>query len=94
MKYPEDWTEFSRRVISFNNQLCESYGFKTDACPFVFTADGQFIGDTQTFVQHINEKFGIKISLTREQIMKRTEFNTACINEKHERVFFLKNLVN
>jgi len=53
----------------------------------VFTVEGKLIGDTQAFMQHIQQKFGIKISLTREQIAKRTEHNTETVNEKHERVY-------
>ncbi len=66
--------------------MCHAYGFKTEACPFVFTTDGQFIGDAQTFFTHIQSKFGIKANVAREQILKRTEQNVATVAEKHERV--------
>jgi len=87
IKYPEDWPDFSTKI-------CEGYGFKTDACPFVFTTDGQFIGDAPSFMSHIQTKFGIKSSISREQIQKRTEHNTSIIAEKHERVLFSKTYKN
>ena len=39
------------------SQLCRSYGFYTRSCPFIFTLEGEPIGDGADFVEHVRLRY-------------------------------------
>ena len=38
-------------------QVCRSYGFYRRYCPFVYTLEGELIGDGAMFIEHIRARY-------------------------------------
>lgn len=72
IKHQSEWPEFL-------DSVCRSYGFADKTCPLIFTLEGTLIGDGSGFVEHIREKYGKVLSMSKETQQKRTRENMANI---------------
>ena len=63
-------------------QVCRSFGFYENCCPLVYTIEGTLIGDGASFVEHVRERYGKVLGVTKEIQKKRTQDNLAIINEE------------
>mmetsp|Transcript_1986 Transcript_1986/g.3492 ORF Transcript_1986/g.3492 Transcript_1986/m.3492 type:complete len:288 (+) Transcript_1986:10-873(+) len=76
IKDASEWNEFV-------DSVCRSYGFEKKSCPIVYTLEGTLIGDGREFVEHIRDKYGKTLQVTKEQQKNRTKLN---IDENEERM--------
>ena len=74
IKDPTEWSEFIDGV-------CRSYGFDKKTCPIVYTLEGTLIGDGRDFVDHVRDKFGKALTITKEAARARIKL-TVEDNEK------------
>ena len=51
----------------------------------VYTLEGALIGDGANFVEHVRERFGKVLGMTKENQKKRTQENMTMINEEMRR---------
>ena len=66
----------------FVTQLCRSYGFYTRSCPFIFTLEGEPIGDGADFVEHVRLRYcRAAVNMTKEQQDSRARDNLEKIEE-------------
>ena len=75
IKHQSEWADFITAT-------CRSYGFYEKTCPLVYTIEGTLIGDGASFVEHVRERFGKVLGMTKEQQKKRTHDNMTLINEE------------
>ena len=64
IKDPAEWSEFVDGV-------CRSYGFDKKTCPIVYTLEGNLIGDGRDFVDHVRDRFGKSLTITKEAARAR-----------------------
>ena len=64
--------------------MCRSYGFEKKSCPIVYTLEGTLIGDGRDFVDHVRERYGKSLTVTKENQKNRTKINVE-ENEKRMR---------
>ena len=38
-------------------QVCRSYGFYDRSCPFIYTLEGEHIGDGADFIEHVRNRY-------------------------------------
>lgn len=62
----------------FLDTACKSYGFKKRSCPIVYTIEGTLIGDCGQFIQHVKDRYGKSLTVSKEELKRRTADN---INE-------------
>lgn len=65
IKHQSEWNEFL-------DSVCRSYGFYERTCPLVYTIEGTLIGDGANFVEHVRERYGKVLGMTKENQKKRT----------------------
>jgi len=70
------------RRRNLNLQVCRSFGFYENCCPLVYTIEGTLIGDGASFVEHVRERYGKVLGVTKEIQKKRTQDNIATINDE------------
>ena len=47
--------------------MCRSYGFYERTCPFVYTLEGEMIGDGADFIEHVRQNYcRTSINLVKE----------------------------
>ena len=64
------------------SQLCRSYGFYTRSCPFIFTLEGEPIGDGADFVEHVRLRYcRAAVNMSKEQQDSRARDNLEKIEE-------------
>lgn len=63
-------------------QVCRSYGFPKRSCPIIYTLEGTLIGDAKQFIDHVKERYGKSIAITKETAKRRTQQNMKEINEE------------
>jgi len=68
IKHTTDWTEFIEST-------CRSFGFYERTCPIVFTIEGDLIGDGANFVEHVRDRYGKVLGMTKESQKRRTNEN-------------------
>ena len=78
IKHTSEWTEFidsvsqvslhhQQEVTVFNcTQTCRSFGFYERTCSIVFTIEGDLIGDGANFVEHVRDRYGKVLGMTKE----------------------------
>jgi hypothetical protein len=76
VKDNSEWAEFVDAV-------CRSYGFSKKCCPLIYTLEGTFIGDGRAFVDHVTERYGVQLSITKENNKNRSQIN---VDENNERM--------
>ena len=94
VKSKEDWDEYIDSVsfilylieLSFHFiylfQVCRSYGFYERHCPFVYTLQGDLIGDGSDFLEHVRNNYcRASITPTTEQAENRKRANMKQIEE-------------
>jgi len=59
IKDTSEWGEFVDSVQ-------RSYGFERKSCPLVYTIEGTLIGDGRAFIEHVREKYGKTLTVTKE----------------------------
>jgi len=37
--------------------VCRAYGFYERMCPFIYTLEGEFIGDGADFIEHVRNNY-------------------------------------
>jgi len=74
IKHSTEWNEFV-------DSTCRSFGFYDRPCPLVFTLEGNFIGDGANFVEHVRERYGKTMTMTKETQKRRTNENVDNIND-------------
>ena len=52
----------------------------------VYTLEGTLIGDGANFVEHVRERYGKVLGMTKENQKKRTQDNMTMINEKMRKI--------
>mgnify|MGYP006923012734 CR=1 FL=1 len=70
IKSNEDWGEYidsvsnsdisnwcSKAVTDYFVKVCRSYGFYERTCPFVYTLEGEYIGDGGEWITHIRQNY-------------------------------------
>jgi hypothetical protein len=67
---------------NLNLQVCRSFGFYENCCPLVYTIEGTLIGDGASFVEHVRERYGKVLGVTKEIQKKRTQENITTINDE------------
>ncbi len=67
----------------FVDSVQRSYGFERKSCPLVYTIEGTLIGDGRAFIEHVREKYGKTLTVTKESQKNRTRLN---IDENEERM--------
>jgi len=50
IKSNEDWADYI-------DSVCRSYGFYQRSCPFVYTIEGELIGDGAEFIEHVRNRY-------------------------------------
>jgi len=75
IKHTSEWTEFI-------DSTCRSFGFYERPCPIVFTLEGTLIGDGANFVEHVRDRYGKVMSMTKEAQKRRTNDNVNKINDE------------
>ena len=81
MKDQTEWGEFV-------DSVCRSYGFEKKTCPIIYTLEGTLIGDGRDFVDHVRERYGKSLTITKENQKNRTKIN---VEENDERMRKLKD---
>ena len=76
IKDTSEWGEFV-------DSVCRSYGFDRKSCPIIYTLEGTLIGDGRAFIEHVREKYGKQLTVTKESQKNRTKLN---IDENEERM--------
>lgn len=62
--------------------MCRSYGFYERHCPFVYTLQGDLIGDGSDFLEHVRNNYcRASITPTTEQAENRKRANMKQIEE-------------
>jgi len=74
IKHSSEWNEFI-------DSTCRSFGFYERHCPIVFTLEGTLIGDGANFVEHVRDRYGKVLSMTKESQKRRTADNIKKIEE-------------
>mmetsp|Transcript_34344 Transcript_34344/g.42396 ORF Transcript_34344/g.42396 Transcript_34344/m.42396 type:complete len:213 (-) Transcript_34344:1407-2045(-) len=75
IKSNEDWGEYI-------DSVCRSYGFYTRSCPFIFTLEGEPIGDGAEFVEHVRARYcRASVTMTKESQDTRARDNLEKIDE-------------
>jgi len=59
IKHSDDWS-------AFIDATCRSFGFYEKTCPLVYTIEGKLIGDGASFVEHVRERYGKVMGMTKE----------------------------
>ena len=63
-------------------QVCRSYGFYERSCPFVYTIEGELIGDGAEFIEHVRNRYcRASIQIFKEHQENRQRDNLAQIEE-------------
>jgi len=68
VKDSSEWPEFV-------DSVCRSYGFDKKTCPIIYTLEGTLIGDGRDFVDHVRERYGKSLTITKESQKNRTKIN-------------------
>jgi hypothetical protein len=76
IKDNSEWSEFV-------DSVCRSYGFEKKSCPIVYTLEGILIGDGRGFVDHVRDRYGKSLTITKESQKNRTKIN---VDENDERM--------
>jgi hypothetical protein len=74
IKHNSDWNEFI-------DATCRSFGFYERTCPIVYTIEGTLIGDGANFVEHVRDRYGKVLGITKENAKRRTNDNVNKIND-------------
>lgn len=75
IKDPSEWSEFV-------DSICRSYGFSKKTCPLVYTIEGTLIGDGRAFVDHVRERYGKTLTISKENQKQRAKLNQDENDEK------------
>jgi len=59
IKHEKEWHDFI-------DSTCRSFGFYEKTCPIVYTIEGTLIGDGANFVEHVRERYGKVLGMTKE----------------------------
>ena len=64
-------------------QVCRSYGFYERSCPFIYTLEGEPIGDGSDFIEHVRTRYcRSNISMVKEHQENRQKDNMMKIEEE------------
>ena len=62
--------------------MCRSYGFYERTCPFIYTLEGQLIGDGAEFIEHVRKNYDrASIQILKEHQENRSKENIKQIEE-------------
>lgn len=88
IKHEKEWHDFIDSVSNlsprnaFLSQTCRSFGFYEKTCPIVYTIEGTLIGDGASFVEHVRDRYGKVLGMTKENQKRRTNKNVEMIQEE------------
>jgi len=75
IKSNEDWQDYI-------DSVCSSYGFYHRSCPFVYTLEGELIGDGAEFIEHVRSRYcRASIQIFKEHQDVRSKNNLKQIEE-------------
>ena len=67
--------------------MCRSYGFYERSCPFIYTLEGESIGDGSDFVEHVRTRYcRANVNIEQETVKKRTQENIRMIEEQMRKI--------
>ena len=64
-------------------QVCRAYGFYEQFCPFIYTLEGELIGDGADFMEHVRQSYArTQITMDRQQVDEIRKHNLETINDQ------------
>ena len=70
-------------ICGFFRQVCRAYGFYQRSCPFVYTIEGELIGDGPEFEEHVRNAYNrAHVQISEVQQADRARGNLRDIEEK------------
>lgn len=75
IKHEKEWHDFI-------DATCRSFGFYEKTCPIVYTIEGTLIGDGANFVEHVRDRYGKVLGMTKENQKRRTNKNVEMIQDE------------
>ena len=67
--------------------MCRSYGFYERSCPFIYTLEGESIGDGSDFVEHVRTRYcRANVNIEQDTVKSRTQENIRMIEEQMRKI--------